>query len=150
MPSGNLEPCIVQWTDDLITNQESLGQVKAEMWALALSWIDFTLVADDQNSILILGTDLNLSDFTLLQVVLGLDCNEVAGVDFGGSEPKGVACQGCSNKSLLGGEVGGSESQSVEEWVWGGSKEGLSEFSHRDFINILVKIRKIRYFCEYF
>lgn len=72
-----------------------------------------------------------------MQVVLGLDCNEVAGVDFGGGEPKGVACQGCGDEGLLGGEVSGSESQSVEEWVWGSSEEGLSEFSHRDFINIL-------------
>ena len=91
MTSGDLETSIVQWADDLVTNQQSLGQVETEMAALALSGIHVSLITDDQNGVLILWTDLDFSDFTFLQVVFSFDCDEVGVVDFGGGDPQSVA-----------------------------------------------------------
>ncbi len=82
----------MQRTDDFITNEQSLGKVETKMRTLALSWVDFSLVADDEDGVLIFGSNFKLSDLTLLEVVFSLDGEEVSVVDFGGGKPQSVAC----------------------------------------------------------
>ena len=109
MTSGDLETSIVQWADDLVTNQQSLGQVETEMAALALSGIHVALITDDQNGVLILWTNLDFSDFTFLQVVFSFDCDEVGVVDFGGGDPQSVAGESWGEEKFLAVDVGGFE-----------------------------------------
>ena len=89
--SSDLEASIVQWADDLVTNQKSLGQVETKMATFALGGIHVALIADDQNGVLILGADLDFSYFAFLQVVFSFDCDEVSVVDFSSGEPQSVA-----------------------------------------------------------
>ena len=45
------------------------------------------MIVDDENCVLVFRTDLDLSDLALLEIIISLDGDEVAVVDFGCGEP---------------------------------------------------------------
>ncbi len=130
MASSYLEASIVQWADDLVTNQKSLGQVETKMATFALGGIHVALIADDQNGVLILGADLDFSYFAFLQVVFSFDCDEVGVVDFGSGEPQSVAGESWGKEKFLAVDVGGFEFELIKNRKGGWPEEGLGEFSH--------------------
>jgi hypothetical protein len=75
------------------------------MGAFALCGVDLSLIADDQNSILILWTDFNLSDFSLLEIVLSFEGKSVNIKDLIGCEPKSIGSYTSGKSKFLSIEI---------------------------------------------
>lgn len=87
MTGGNLKTSIVKRADNFITNQQSLGKIESKMRTFALSWIDFSFITNDKNSVLIIWTNFKFSNFSFLKIIFSLDSQKVSVVDFSGGEP---------------------------------------------------------------
>jgi hypothetical protein len=62
----------MEWANDLIAYEYSLGKTESEVWAFALDGVDLALVVNNEDSIFRLGANEELSHLTVLQVVLCL------------------------------------------------------------------------------
>ena len=73
----------MEGTDDFVADEQSLGEIEAEVGALALDGVDFSLLIDDQNGVLWLGAHQKLPDFAVLEVVFGFENYEFLAEVFG-------------------------------------------------------------------
>lgn len=78
------------------------------MGTLGLHTIDFALVLDDKDGVFEFGSNLYLSNFAFIEIVVGLDGDQLLGEDFLGGVPEGVGGGGEGGEGEFG-ELGFEE-----------------------------------------